>query len=162
MPKTKINIMKNQNPKIREITGKETRQENNQTPATDSTANTGNNTNTNTNTDDKLLRAIADAGMDLLKQLAKERVTKVITDLQEKGSLNPDNGKQVLEELQRETEIARLRAEQQKHAALAELNPAPNYREFKKLKKKVKCLQQEVKELKAMLLLLGNNSNGKG
>lgn len=148
--------MENQHPKIVEITKP--------TPETDVTEKTKTtppltDTANPAGTDDVLLRAIADAGMDLLKQAAKERVNKFINDLQQKGSLNPNEGKQVLEQLQQETELARLRAEQQ--AALAQ-PAAPTSQQFKKLKKKVKRLQQEVRELRAMLLLLGGNSGGKG
>lgn len=146
--------MENERPKIVEIT-KPTPE----TDVTEKTKTTPPPTDTaNPGTDDVLLRAIADAGMDLLKQAAKERVNKFINDLQQKGNLSPNEGKQVLEQLQQETELARLRAEQQ--AALAQ-PAAPTYRQFKKLKKKVKRLQQEVRELRAMLLLLGGNSSGK-
>lgn len=147
--------MENQHPKIVEITNPRT-----EPVVTEKTKTTPPPDDTGLSADDALLRAIADAGMDLLKQAAKERVSKFITDLQQKGNLNPNEGKQVLEQLQRETELARLRAEQQ--AALAQLTPASADKAIKKLKKKVKRLQKEVQELRAMVLLLGNNSNGKG
>ncbi|OWY23482.1 hypothetical protein C7N43_15265 [Sphingobacteriales bacterium UPWRP_1] len=146
--------MENQHPKIVEITTPRTEPDITETQKT-----TPPPADTTTTADDALLRAIADAGMDLLKQAAKERVSKFINDLQQKGNLNPNEGKQVLEQLQRETELARLRAEQQ--AALAQ-PAAPASRQFKKLKKKVKRLQKEVQELRAMVLLLSNNSSGKG
>lgn len=143
--------MENQHPKFIEITNLKEQQENKETPAKEMPENNSN----NNGNDDKLIRAITEAGMGLLKQLAKDKVAKVLTDFQEKGTLNPKEGKQLLETLQREAELARLRNEQHQSGKHPGSKDA-----VKKLKKRVRRLEEEVKELKTMLLLLNGINKG--
>ena len=143
--------MENQNPKFIEITDRSVKSNTTETPVQEKSETNGN----NNVADDALIRAIAEAGMGLLKQLAKDKVAKVITDFQEKGSINSKEGKQVLEQLQREAELARLRNEQQNAA-----QQSPSVESVKKLKKRVRRLEDEVKELKTMLLLLNGMNKG--
>lgn len=146
--------MENQNPLFVEITNPQDQTEkstlnatppqNNQTPPPNFT-------------DDPLLRAIADAGMELLKQLAKERITKFVNNQQQQAPLPLDEGKKALEKIQLETELARLRNEQAAGNFSSPMPPqVPTFKDYKKLKKRVKQLEQEIRELKAMLLLLNN------
>ncbi|HRI27991.1 MAG TPA: hypothetical protein PK239_10200 [Chitinophagales bacterium] len=146
--------MENQNPLFVEIT---TPQEQTQKSTLNPPPTENNQTPPPNFTDDPLLRAIADAGMELLKQLAKERVTKLVNNLQQQAPLPPDEGKKALEKIQLETELARLRNEQALGSLSSQTTPqVPTFKNYKKLKKRVKQLEQEIRELKAMLLLLNN------